>query len=203
MMCDNKYIIHHITPTSNDEDGLMQVFYSFVDETFFGGLNTNVAVAAFVTSYGRLRLYRQLALLKDRVLYFDTDSIIYIDKGYENPTLGDFLGEFTNELGPDEHIVEFVSAGPKNYAFKLNTGQTKCTVKGFTLNHIASLKINFDTIKEIVTEDRQRKIAVKQQKFWRNNKKWLVYTDEVEKSYGFVYDKRILNYDLTTLPYGF
>ena len=34
------------------------------------------------------------------------------------PKIGEFLGDLTSELDDDDYIVEFVSAGPKNYSFK-------------------------------------------------------------------------------------
>ena len=120
--------------------------------------------------------------------------------------MGNFLGEFTNEIDPKDgdFIIEFVSAGPKNYAFKLNTGLTKCTVKGITLHHVACLTINYESIKDIVCGDQEKKLTVKQLKFKRDNKEWNVSTEENDKSYGFVYDKRILKKtDLSTLPFGF
>ena len=41
--------------------------------------------------------------LGQRVLYFDTDSIFFISRpGEYEPKLGDFLGEFTNEINPSE-----------------------------------------------------------------------------------------------------
>ncbi|KAF0047692.1 hypothetical protein F2P81_001325 [Scophthalmus maximus] len=40
----------------------------------------NVFVAAFTPAYGRLTLYSYLQQLQDRVLYFDTDSLIYVSK---------------------------------------------------------------------------------------------------------------------------
>lgn len=59
--------------------------------------------------------------MKERVIYFDTDSAIYIQKCGQPPavTCVDKLGDMTNEHGPDEYIEEFVSGGPKNYAFKI------------------------------------------------------------------------------------
>ena len=39
--------------------------------------------------------------------------------------------------------------------------------------------------------------------FKRNKKNQTVQTDVEMKKYGFVYDKRVLFEDLTTLPYGF
>ena len=205
MLSDDQYIVHNIIPCNNDE--VMQVYYTVNNQMHTGGVNTNVCVASFVTSYGRLRLYNEIDKLGDRVLYFDTDSIIFVSRpGQYEPKLGNFLGQFTNEIEPKdgEYIIEFVSAGPKNYAFKLNTGVTKCTVKGINLNHVASLTINYESIKHIVCGDHTSKLLVKQLKFKRDNKKWILSTSEDDKSYGFVYDKRILKKtDLTTLPYGY
>jgi hypothetical protein len=204
LLLNDKYVVHNIIPSRNGE--LMQVFYSTNNEMHFGGLNTNVSVAAFVTSYARLRLYNQMELLGERCLYVDTDSMIYVARPNEyDPPLGDYLGELTSEIDTKEgnYIDEFVSAGPKNYAYKLDTGITHCTVKGFTLNHIASLTINYDSIKQIVCEDQNKKLQVKQLKFTRDNKIWEINTELIDKYYGFVYDKRILNEDLTTLPFGY
>ena len=50
------------------------------NEFFFGGLHTNVVIAAFTTSQARLKLYEELYKLSDRILYCDTDSIIFVEK---------------------------------------------------------------------------------------------------------------------------
>ena len=39
--------------------------------------NTNPIIASYVTTHARLELYSYLEKLQDRVLYYDTDSIIY------------------------------------------------------------------------------------------------------------------------------
>lgn len=46
--------------------------------------------------------------LKDAVLYCDTDSIIYASNGANDPPIGNYLGEFTDELD-GETITSFVS----------------------------------------------------------------------------------------------
>ena len=54
---------------------------------------------------------------RDRCLYFDTDSIVYISRpGSSDPPVGDYLGDLTDELD-GRHIIEFISDGPKNYAY--------------------------------------------------------------------------------------
>ena len=43
-------------------------------------------------------LYNKLDYLKEKVLYFDTDSIIYVDDGTKTVKTGDMLGDMTDEL---------------------------------------------------------------------------------------------------------
>ena len=83
---------------------------------------TNIFLASFTTMWARLKLYSVLDTLKENVLYFDTDSVIF--KTQKNDDLsylpiGNYLGELTNEISAqDGYIVEFVSGGPKNYAYR-------------------------------------------------------------------------------------
>ena len=81
-------------------------------------VNINIFVACFHPCWARIKLYREelSQLHPEQVLYFDTDSIIFSQRPGD-PTLstGDYLGDFTSELKPGDHIVEFASASPKNY----------------------------------------------------------------------------------------
>ena len=81
--------------------------------------NSNVVVAAYVTSQARLHLYKLLEALDRRVLYFDTDSCIYVHKPDEwNPKIiNNRLGEWGDEL-PQAKITKFVGLGPKNYGYE-------------------------------------------------------------------------------------
>jgi hypothetical protein len=175
-------------------------------EMHWGSNQTYVAIAAFVTAQARLKLYGEMKLLGDRVMYVDTDSIFFKKfAGKYSPKLGDYLGEFTNEIDPSEgcHIVEFVSAGPKNYSYKLDTGITHFKVKGFSLNYAACRRINFDKIKNIVCNMREERVSVRQSTLVRNKNDWSLRTKTSDKIYRMVYDKRIICDDLSTLPYGF
>ncbi len=92
------------------------ILYKENKDMHWGSNQANVDIAAFVTAQARLKLFNEMLILGERVLYVDTDSIIYKRSlDLYTPKLGDFLGEFTNEIDPSEGnlIVEFVSAGPK------------------------------------------------------------------------------------------
>ena len=105
---------------------------------------------AFTTAYGHLELYKYLHLLGDRVLYFDTDSIIFKSSDpATDPPLTSYLGGLTSELPPDTHIVELATTGPKSYSYVTNTGHTECKIKGFSLNYANSLKIDFNVINNL------------------------------------------------------
>ncbi|CAB4015355.1 DNA polymerase [Paramuricea clavata] len=69
---------------------------------------TNVVIAAFTTAYARLKLYEVLDQLNERVLYYDTDSVIFVSKpGESEPPLGPYLGQLTDEL-KEGHITTFI-----------------------------------------------------------------------------------------------
>ena len=108
-----------------------------------------------------------------------------------------------NRLGSKVLYFEFLSAGPKNYSYKLASGKKNCTVKGFTLNKIASEKLNFDAMKNMVCNNRSSKIDVAQQSFTRNKFDWKIQSSTINKKYGFVYSKRRIVNDFETLPFGF
>ena len=99
----------------------------------------------------------------DRSLYCDTDSVIYRHApGQFEPEISEFVGGMTDELGGN-YIVEYISNGPKNYAYRTSDGQQIVKVKGFTLNHLTSQQITFDAMRDmaISRNDIQIKVAEK------------------------------------------
>jgi hypothetical protein len=136
-------------------DEVVWVSWRYSDEEQVPNLkHTNEVLGAYVTAGARLRLYHFLDKVQENALYCDTDSIIYVQKKREITMIecGDSLGELQDELESDEYIEEFVSGGPKNYAYRVvsGTGATKtvCNVRGITLNYNASKIVNFDVIKK-------------------------------------------------------
>jgi hypothetical protein len=198
---DKQYIVKDVLfPT----DDVAMLFYEDDKEMHTSSNQTNVVLASFVTSQARLKLFYELEKLGERVLYLDTDSIIYkkIEGKYE-PEIGDFLGEFTNEVEEGREIVEFVSAGPKNYAYLLDNGISHCKVKGFSLNYTASKLVDFNKIKHIVTKDFTGSETIEENLITRNKKDWSLHTRKQAKIYRVVYDKRVILPDLSTIPYGY
>ncbi|XP_067660559.1 uncharacterized protein [Haliotis asinina] len=178
----------------------------------------NVVIAAWVTAQARLKLYSYLKPLDRHILYFDTDSIIYIHRPLQyNPPLGDTLGELTDELGGGNSIQIFASAGPKNYTYKLRHPQPDGSVvavskvRGFTLNHRASHYVHFDSMKNLICKRDRVSITVPYPRriirtgLRQNN---TLLSKDTSKVYRMVYTKRRVIYDsegmpVETLPYGY
>ena len=173
-------------------------------ETIPDSKTSNIFIATFTTCWARLRLYKVLEMLGERVLYYDTDSVIYVKHpNTPNPP----TGELKSELRPSEHIMEFLSAGPKNYAYVTNKGIEKCKVKGFTLNFANAQNINFQTMKEILLSSdplEQSIITTNPCKITRNKNQNLLYNRKTRKRYRIVYTKRCVNWSTyETYPYGY
>ena len=118
--------VYEISAVRICSEDVMELVTTMAQEKCESSFKANVFIAAFTTSHARLKLYSALDTLKERVLYYDTDSVIYRWKpGQEKLPLGRYLGQFGDEIGGDP-IVEFVSGGAKNYGYLTHSGKTKC-----------------------------------------------------------------------------
>ena len=132
----------------NDET--VEVHYSKVGEFEEQNNKVNIVIAAFTTAYARLKLYDLLDLLQERVLYYDTDSVVFVhEPGKPEPPLGDYLGDLTDELDGD-YITTFVSGGPKNYAYVTNNDKRVTKIRGITLDHATTKKLNPEVMRSLV-----------------------------------------------------
>ena len=172
----------------------------------------NIFVAAFTTCHARLKLYEYLDLLKEQVLYFDTDSVVYRwCPGQAKVPLGDFLGEMTDELEGGDHITEFVSGGPKNYGYVTSSGKVCCKVRGFTLNARGSAQLNYEVMKQnVIAElqdplDSKRLTDVRNPHFFtRHPTTKAIKVIPRTKQYGLVFDKRVVDVStFASFPYGY
>ena len=137
-----------------DEDTLL-LEYSPLKVSLHSGPTDSVVLASFVTTYGRMRLYKLLKMAGRRALYADTDSLIYIaHTAQEEFELGDFLGDLTSEIPPGSCITSFVATGPKSYAYLLSNGDSVLKYKGFTLSVEAGECMNMEAMKRLTQEFR-------------------------------------------------
>ena len=190
----------------NDETVEIQ----YIDKEGFVEENNkvNIVIAAFTTAYARLKLYDLLDLLQERVLYYDTDSVVYVhEPSKPDPPLGDYLGELTDELKGD-HITTFISGGPKNYGYVTNTGEAILKIRGITLNYDASKTINVDVMRHLVELyvdcHIQDKVTINiPYKITRDKKEKNIVTKRTKKDYRIVYNKRVVKENYETVPYGY
>ena len=194
----------HVKNIQFVNDDCIELYYTQGDGFVSTSNKTNVVIAAFTTAHARLKLYSILELLQQRVLYFDTNSIIYTSKlGEWNPPLGDYLGELTNELDDDDYITTFVSGGPKNYSYRTKNGKTVCKVRGFTLNYRGSQNLNFAAMCSQICNPNWVPVYLENPHFIRRDAKTkTIHTVKLKKKYNLVYDKRVVQ-GFNTFPYGY
>lgn len=196
-------------------DEVMKVSWKRIDDEMTCSKNTNVAVASYVTSHARLHLYDILsrieAIRPHSLLYFDTDSAIYVRKlsDPEVPT-GAFLGDLSSEVPEGTKITKFVALGPKSYAYELNSKgkiETVLKAKGLRLHALALETINLEKMIDAAfvyqksggTEIIQHKID---QFNIRTDQYHQVYSQYFKKTFQATSDKRCIRSDLT-LPFGY
>lgn len=192
----------HVNPNNPD---VLEVLYTENDSESSESDNTNIYLAAFTTCLARLRLYKLLDVLGRRVLYFDTDSVIFVEEESAAPplTCGSYLGDLTDELSSDgsSYITEFVSTGPKSYSYTDSLGYQRCKFKGISKSlhnlRVINLKSMLTCIDEGIVLDEASNLVFKLDKFGR------IKTDYVSKLFRMVYTKRVITHDYETLPFGY
>ena len=205
-----KHEVSHVGVAESDDR--VEIHYKVSNEDEISSPNLNIFIACFTTCWARLKLYNALQLLGERVLYFDTDSVVFVSQTNSiDPPLGDYLGDFKDELPPDDYIVEFVSGGPKNYAYKTFKGKRECKVRGFTLDSTGSRYVNFDVLKKNVIDDilapQDETTCVEVPipfKIQRKANDYTLETIQMYKKYKLVYSKRVVDCNtFKSYPYGY
>jgi hypothetical protein len=109
----------------------------------------NVVLACFTTAHARLHLYENLQPLGERVLYFDTYSIIYQhDDSQFNPIVINSLGGWTDrrtEWRPHHQIHVRRS---QELCLRNPGGKSVFKVKGLALNYGTSQIVSTATLEK-------------------------------------------------------
>lgn len=177
--------------------------------------NTNIYIGIFTTAHARLSLYSLISKVPDRLLYMDTDSLIYTWRpGQFRHPVSDELGALTSEVKDDFKITSFTSAGPKNYCYTYvsrennNKSGNVVKVKGFSLNAKNAQLINVNSMRDLVDrfvgEDISQTITtVNKHHICRDKRSCQINSQEQTKNYKVVYNKRVVLKNFQTLPYGY
>ncbi|XP_074604106.1 uncharacterized protein LOC141857512 [Brevipalpus obovatus] len=142
------------------------------------------------------------------------DSVIYFrDRTDRQVECGDHLGQFKDEIiaeyGQNAFIEEFVTCGPKNYAYRIRllSGEVKTTIKtkGITLNRASLKTIDYefmlDAAKKYAAGETQERSAKVPQFNILTDSHHNVLTKYFSKAYRVVSKKRIVKHN-RTFPYG-
>jgi hypothetical protein len=191
---------------------------------------TCVEIGSYVTMWGRRMLWQEMVKLGRRVIYHDTDSIVYeydASKEY-NVETGNVLGDWEVEHDGDP-IIEFVGLAPKTYALRyldmkakvkitpeldyaqfgryeiwdgyLYPVKEECKVKGFKLHFDARTVINFDGLLELYKQDKVF-LQAQQLMFEYNRSKNEITTRMIDKCLVFNYEKGVIGADNMSYPFG-
>jgi hypothetical protein len=205
-----------------NEDCLI-VTWEYKDDEMAKQGNTSLAIASFVTSYARTELMKvidEVEKIPGRLLYMDTDSIIFCHHdGEPMPKTDDYLGcladEISKDYGPNARCTKFCSLGPKVYAMEIwpeNASEPVVPIKakGITLTDKALSIIKMDEMVRIANSYIKNKsdnrfkeeILMIPQMQINSDKMHVLYTKHFQKTFRAMSEKRRLNGN-DTLPYGF
>jgi hypothetical protein len=185
----------------NDE--MIQATYKMKDMFVKNNYNTNVFIALMTTANARTRLLQGLDQVGDRVLYCDTDSIVYQDTGSNTIPTGDLLGNWTDELN-GAYITKWISSGPKSYYYETSDKKVKkvTKIKGFTLNHRNLVSLNGCTLEKLIDCEIDS-VSVTDCQITRDMKTKQLVNKDITKTMRFDFDKRVMKDNYDTLPYGY
>lgn len=92
----------------NDE--MIKLYRTFKEECDEVQTDVNIFVACFTTSHAHLKLLKTLDLFGERVIYFDTDSLVYTwYPGQSQAPCWNFLGDYTSQLAEGDFIQEWTN----------------------------------------------------------------------------------------------
>lgn len=198
----------------------LQISYVFKDVEHAPAGQTSYQLVSFVTSYARVMLYEAMDQIETkgggkRVLYYDTDSIVFIERdGEQLIETGETLGSLTDEVlaatkDPNAYICRAGFTAPKSYylIYKLSNGDEIPLIKakGISLHSEASKMVNEKTMNELIKNFRttgRQEYSVPQNIIYSTAKNWII-THETVKKFRVVTGKRSMNADGTSVPYGY
>lgn len=182
--------------------GDQSTIVDYVSHTPTKGIN--VAAASFVTAAGHCVLYDMACRLGFRVLYCDTDSLVYLHKpGWFVPPTGNKLGDWENELPSDDFITEFVALAPKTYAYKTHKQRFLYHAKGVSGNATADAAFTLDNMRDTVMGAQDKLTAKALHFMYSRHSEEGIRSTVITKHVKGTYEKGLIGADYRTFPYGY
>jgi hypothetical protein len=129
--------------------GRWRVKYSVPSDTLPPNKKYNIYLAAGVTAQARCYLHRQILKIgPERVLYCDTDSIIFLYHTDGKELTGIGLGKWADEY-PGDRISDFMATAPKCYMLKIDD-DTVVKAKGCVMSLQNQKKFNHEMVKSLL-----------------------------------------------------
>lgn len=178
--------VHPVWCEEDDDTGIYIASADYREQHIRTSPTTHAAFAAFVTAWGRLRLYDGMTEIANapsfddpaltleqqrdvpqkwaRILYCDTDSIMYVQQDNAPPFIEKKpgLGEFADDL-KGKRGLRFVSWGAKSYRldcegstpYEPDLKGTKLRAKGIVMTPANEQVLSFDFCSSLVTHASQ------------------------------------------------
>jgi len=129
-----------------------QVCYNKTKENFKYNRNYNIWIASAVTAHARTRLHRQMIKIgPERILYCDTDSIIFLCSRFVNNLASRGLGNWVDEtLDFGSSIKKLYAFAPKTYCLVLENGEYRIKAKGCRMTLPNKEKANPDVLEKLL-----------------------------------------------------
>jgi hypothetical protein len=172
--------------------------------------NSYLPAACFVPAYGRLQLWDQLHKLGDRVLMFDTDSVVYIyEPDKYNVQESKIWGEWEAEDISQKGITGFIGLGPKSYAMRCKEEKYNVVkLKGISQKRATDKLLNYETMKKLVVDNlvskNQQQVKIPQTIFdYKFNRG--IYVKQIQKilSFDFNSQKGLVGQNMFLYPRGY
>jgi hypothetical protein len=187
--------------------------YKFLNQGLNEALNLRnsyLPAACFVPSYGRIQLWEQLNKLGDRVIMYDTDSVIFIhDPNEYNPVASKVWGGWEEEDISVKGITGVVCLCPKSYAIRCaDPAYNVVKLKGLSQTRSTSKLLTYETAKKMVLDNQRTKeeqvINVPQVTFQYNLGKGMFTRPSLKKlSFDMKNQKGTVGMDYIVYPRGY
>ena len=210
MILDDKFDISTLNIVS---ENMLEVGYKVPEELCDPHPYVNHVLAAYVTAYGRIHLYKEMSKIQiENLAYCDTDCIVYRTyPGATDLTTGVELGTLSCEIYGNHNVADsiavWVALAPKTYAYRLRKNPHICVVKckGITLNYTTNKIVNIESMIKLLKLNVNSAISVSiRHQMERRKAQKSIYKKTLDKELSFTFDKRVVLdvESYCTLPYG-